>query len=61
MYAGLRRGKDEALGLNRPGTEKRVPVAAAARRDESRGDRDYFGASLGKSSIQRGKPHIVAD
>ena len=59
--ADLVGGDDEDLVLDRPGAQQHLPVVAAGRRGEGRGDGDQAGAAHGEDPVELGEAQVVAD
>src|SRR5580700_4338006 len=61
MGAGLRRGADIGLGLDRPGATENLPMILAGLQSESRRQCDHFRA-LGREGLKQiRKPYVVTD
>ena len=61
VHAALRRGEDEAAGLDGAGAQQRVPMRLAGLSGEGRRHREERRAGFGQRAIERRKTHVVAD
>ena len=59
--ADLVGGDDEGLVLDRAGAQQDLPVVAAGRRGEGRGDGDQAGAAHGEDPEELGEAQVVTD